>query len=366
MPCSSSSSCSNSSSSSSANSTLSSLDALRGLAAFGVVLFHYLPYYHKMYGHGFAIWPWLDYGLSFGRYGVHLFFILSGFVIFMTLERTSHAGWFGAARALRLLPALWAGILLTVISVHFLGPQDRAVSLSTALANATLMHEYLGLEHVDGAYWSLVIEVTFYGWMALLYFTLKDWHKLRAALWLWVLVSYAGVIWWKQIPDGLDFLVKELLFVKYAPLFIAGMLIYRLYRYGRPAAADASLLALAVCHGLLAYKFPYSLFVLGCFAVFALAVAGRLNWLANGPLLWLGGLSYSLYLVHQNIGYGVISWSYHTGLPGWLGVCLALGIVLLLTCLIHYSIEKPALRQFRPWRARANTTRAVAAPTTYI
>jgi peptidoglycan/LPS O-acetylase OafA/YrhL len=152
---------------------------------------------------------------------------------------------------------LWAGILLTVISVHWLGPQDRAVSLSTALANATLMHEYLGLKHVDGAYWSLVIEVTFYGWMALLYFTLKDWHKLRAALWLWLLVSYAGVMWWKQIPDGLEFLVKDLLFVKYAPLFIGGML-------------------------------------------------------------------------------------------------------------IHYSVEKPALRRFRAWRTRANNARAVTAPTTYI
>ena len=39
------------------------------------------------------------------------------------------------------------------------------------------------------------------------------------------------------------FLVKDLLFVKYAPLFIGGMLIYRIHRYGRPPAADAILLA---------------------------------------------------------------------------------------------------------------------------
>lgn len=347
--------------SSSSSSRLGSLDALRGLAAFGVVLFHYLPYYHEIYGHSFALWPWLDHSLSFGRYGVHLFFILSGFVIFMTLERTAHAGWFGAARAVRLLPALWAGILLTFISVHWLGPQDRAVSLSTALANATLMHEYLGLEHVDGAYWSLVIEVTFYGWMALLFYALRDWSRLRIALWTWMLASYIGVVWWQQIPDNLEFLVKELMFVKYAPLFIGGMLIYRIYRYGRPAVADAALLALAVCHGLVAYKFPYSLFVLGCFAVFSLAVAGRLNGLANTPMLWLGSLSYSLYLVHQNIGYGVITWSYNAGLPGWLGVCLALATVLLLASLIHYSVEKPALRWFRTWRSQASTARTASA-----
>ncbi|MBL1271418.1 MAG: acyltransferase [Oceanospirillales bacterium] len=340
---------------------LGSLDALRGLAALGVVLFHYLPYYDKLFGHSFEIPQLLTDTLLFGRYGVHLFFILSGFVIFMTLERTRNAAWFGLARGVRLLPALWTGIILTFVSVHLLGPESRAVSLETAFLNATLLHEYLGAEHVDGAYWSLVVEVTFYSWMALLFYTLRGWSRLRVAFWVWMLVSYAGVIWWKQIPVSLELLIKDLMFVKYAPLFIGGMLIYRIYRYGRPAAGDALLLTLAVCHGLVAYKFPYSLFVLGCFTVFSLAVAGRLNWLANAPMLWLGSLSYSLYLVHQNIGYGVISWSYNAGLPGWLGICLALGMALFLASAIHYGVEQPALRWFRSWRSRAETARALEA-----
>lgn len=345
----------------SSRARLGSLDALRGLAALAVVLFHYLPYYHQLFGHSFSIQPWLSDALSFGRYGVHLFFILSGFVIFMTLERTRNAAWFGLARGVRLLPALWTGIILTFVSVHLLGPESRAVSLQTALLNTTLLHEYLGAEHVDGAYWSLVIEVTFYAWMALLFYSLRGWSRLRLAFWAWMLVSYAGVIWWKQIPQGLEFVIKDLLFVKYAPLFIGGMLIYRIYRHGRPTFSDAALLALALGHGLLAYKLPYSLFVLGCFTVFALAVAGRLNALANPPLLWLGSLSYSLYLVHQNIGYGVISWSYNTGLPGWLGVCLALAVAMLLAAAIHYGIEQPALRRFRAWRSRTETAQGTLA-----
>lgn len=343
-------------------SRLGSLDALRGLAALGVVLFHYLPYYDTLFGHSLTLPQLLTDALSFGRYGVHLFFILSGFVIFMTLERTRNAAWFGLARGVRLLPALWTGIALTFISVHFLGPESRAVSLETALLNTTLLHEYLGAEHVDGAYWSLVIEATFYVWMALLFYTLRDWKRLRLAFWAWMLISYAGVTGWQRIPDGLEFLIKDLMFVKYAPLFMGGMLIYRIYRYGRPPVADAALLVMAVSHGLLAYKAPYSLFVLGCFAVFSLAVAGRLNWLANPPLLWLGSLSYSLYLVHQNIGYGVITWAYNAGLPGWIGVTLALGVALTLASLIHYNIEQPALRRFRAWRKRAETHQTVGAP----
>jgi len=343
-------------------SRLASLDALRGLAALGVVLFHYLPYYHKLYGHEFALPAMLETTLLFGRYGVHLFFMLSGFVIFMTLERTSNAGWFGLARAFRLLPALWAGIILTFLSVHWLGPENRAVSLQTALMNATLLHEYFGFDHVDGAYWSLVIEIIFYSWMALLFFGFRRWQSLRLVLALWVLISYVGVIGWRQIPESLAFLVKDLLFVKYAPLFIAGMLIYRRHWYRERSLFDAALLVLCIGHSMIAYKAPYNLFVIGCFGIFILAVSGRLNWLANRPMLWLGSLSYSLYLVHQNIGYGVIMWSYRAGLPGWAGIGLALATAITLASLIHYSIEQPTLSWFRNWRRKTEPQPVTTAP----
>ncbi|HLV76471.1 MAG TPA: acyltransferase [Marinobacter sp.] len=333
---------------------LSALDALRGIAALGVVLFHYLPYYDQLYGHSFSTPDFL----AFGRYGVHLFFILSGFVIFMTLERTATAGWFGLARAFRLLPALWAGIVLTSVSVYLMGPDDRVVSPVATLLNLTLLHEYLGQPHVDGAYWSLVIEATFYVWIALLFYGLGNWQRIRPALWCWTLLSYVAVIWWKAIPESLEFAVKELLFTRYAPLFISGMLIYRWHRHGRPGPADLALLVFTVCHCLIAYKAPFNLFVLGCYGVFTLAVAGYLNLLARPALLWLGAISYSLYLVHQNIGYGVISVSYQLGLPGTVGVVMALALVLALASALHYGIEKPALSWFRQWRASRPTATA--------
>lgn len=334
-----------------AQNRLTALDALRGLAALGVVLFHYLPYYDRLYDHSFSSPGFLD----FGRYGVHLFFMLSGFVIFMTLERTRTSGQFALARAFRLLPALWAGIALTYLMVHWLGPEDRMVSIDAALMNLTLLHEYLGYPHVDGAYWSLVIEATFYVWIALLFYGLGDWRRIRTILWAWVLVSYAGVIWWKAIPDALDFLLKDLLFVRYAPLFISGMLIYRAYRDRRLPALDISLLALSIGHCLVAYKAPFSIFVLACYGIFALAVAGYLNVLSRPSLLWLGSISYTLYLVHQNIGYGLIDLTYQAGLPGQLGVMLALAVAIALAAVLHYGIEKPALAYYRQWRANRAT-----------
>lgn len=325
---------------------LQALDALRGIAAVGVMLFHYIPYFDELFGHSFTPWSFLE----FGRYGVHLFFILSGFVIFMTLERTPTAKWFGLARAFRLLPSLWAGIILTSISVHLLGPESRLVSVPDALVNATLLHEYFELPHVDGAYWSLVVEATFYVWMAILFYGLGQGLKLRVALWAWVIGSYVAVIYWKAIPDGLEFLIKDLLFTKYAPLFISGMLLFRWHKHGTPLVADRLLLVVAMAHCLVAYKSPFNFFVVGCYATFIMAVMGYLNFLANRPLLLLGRLSYALYLVHQNIGYGIMQLCYDYGLPGQVGVMLAIAIVVTLAYGIHTCVEQPALRWFRQYR----------------
>lgn len=335
---------------------LHALDALRGIAALAVVLFHYLPYYHTLYGHDFEPWPVLE----FGRYGVHLFFIISGFVIFMTLERTAAPGWFGLARVFRVLPALWVAVPITFVAVHFLGPADRAVTAGDAFLNLTLLHEYLERPHVDGAYWSLVIEATFYAWMALLFYGLGPGRRLLVVLWAWVLLSYVVVIFWQEISDGWAFLLKDLLFARYAPLFIGGMLLYRWYSRGAPARHEALLLALAIGHSLLAYRVPFNLFVLACYGVFALAISGHLDRFICRPLLLLGSFSYSLYLIHQNLGYGVISWGYRQQVPPLVTVGIALAVALALAFAIHRLVERPVLDWFRDNRRGALAKSCVA------
>ena len=290
--------------------------------------------------------------LEFGRYGVHLFFMLSGFVIFMTLERTQHAGKFGLARAFRLLPALWVGIILTFMAVHLLGPPDRTVPLSSALMNFTLLHSYFNHAHVDGAYWSLVIEVTFYVWMALLFYTLKSWQLLRIVLFGWIIISYLAVMNMENLSHTMLFITHELLFVLYAPLFISGILLYNWHKSGSLPAIDVFFLALAMSHALIAYPAPFNIFVLACYGVFVMAISGYLNFIVNTITLWLGSLSYSLYLIHQNIGYGIIDQSYAMGLSGLTGVTMAVVVSFLLATLIHYYVEKPCLTWFRQRRQK--------------
>lgn len=327
------------------------LDALRGLAALFVVLFHYIPYYDALYGHSFTSPDFL----SFGRYGVHLFFILSGFVIFMTLERTQSAAKFALARAVRLLPTLWVSIFITFTVVSLIGPNDRQVDFLTALLNLTLLHSFIDEPHVDGVYWSLVIEATFYVLIALMFYQLKTWQTLRRLFWGWTLLSYFAISAELWLPQATHFVLYELLFTHYAPLFISGILIYRWHTGHTTQISDVILLSLTISHALFAYPSPFNLFVIATYAVFILAVAGYLNSLVNGPMLLLGKLSYALYLVHQNIGYGIIDWSYQQGFHGLFGVALAVCIALLFAAAIHYSVERPALNWYKSHRYRKKT-----------
>ena len=73
---------------------LESVDALRGIAAVAVVLFHFTTRYDQLFIHreplGFSV-PW-------GHLGVNLFFMISGFVIFMTLDKTRRPADFVVSR----------------------------------------------------------------------------------------------------------------------------------------------------------------------------------------------------------------------------------------------------------------------------
>ena len=98
---------------------LNQLDALRGLAAMAVVLFHFSTRFSELYPQA-APQAW---SVPLGYVGVNLFFIISGFVIFMTVERTARPADFVVSRISRLYPAYWVAIILTFCITHDAGLQ---------------------------------------------------------------------------------------------------------------------------------------------------------------------------------------------------------------------------------------------------
>ena len=320
---------------------LPELDALRGLAALAVLVFHYTSRYDNLYGH-----PALVPDFRLGEYGVQLFFMISGFVIFMSLERVRSPLDFIVARASRLYPPYWAAVALTFAVTAVFGLPRLESSGWEALVNLTMVQRLFGVPHVDDVYWTLTVELSFYAlmWLALVTDQLR--HIVRwGVVWLGLMALYAAA---GEFGLALPGAVGNFLLLEHGHLFFAGILFYRLYKGAAPLP---TLLLLGVC---LAMQFvvgpPTSGPVVALFFVlFGLLLKGWLKVLVVPPLLFLGSVSYSLYLLHQNIGYVVMRELYALEgvLPAWfiLGVPFALSLVL--AALFTFYIERPVLRRVR-------------------
>ena len=114
---------------------IAELDVLRGVAAVWVMLFHYTVRWFEQPGPPQS---------PFGEYAVHLFFMISGFVIFMTLRNTRTGADFVVSRFSRLYPAYWAAVLVTASVMTFIPPFAKsAVTFPQVAVNLTMLQQWL-------------------------------------------------------------------------------------------------------------------------------------------------------------------------------------------------------------------------------
>lgn len=319
---------------------LTELDCLRGAAALLVCVFHYTERYDQLYDHQLENL----YLFEIGHTGVYLFFILSGFVISLTLNRTKSAYDFIVSRVSRLYPAYWAAILITFTSYQFYYLEDREVSFSEALVNLTMLQRWLNVPNVDGVYWTLSVELMFYGIMLLIFLSnqLKNLTKICAA-WIGFIIVSCMVSHHKGWEFGAD--IDYILLMRHGNLFIAGIMFYKLWESKKILYLGILLACLVPEYFLRKEVLPI---VLAYFGVFFLFVQGGLRWLSFKPFVYLGAISYGFYLVHQNIGYIVIQTLYESGLATpWSVVLVPMLLSIAFASLIYYAVEQPSLKGIR-------------------
>ncbi|GAA2276960.1 hypothetical protein GCM10010234_11160 [Streptomyces hawaiiensis] len=167
---------------------LGRLDALRGLAALVVVFDHsshtFMP--------GFRAELMPQFNTS--RYGIMVFFLVSGYIIPASLERRGCVRTFWIGRVFRVYP-LWAVVVAVLLAVDVLGLAEvRDVgsqsALTVAVAHVTMLQELLGTPNVLLVLWTLSYEMCFYLLVVAL-FTVRL-HRRSAAVAV-VLAALAGV-----------------------------------------------------------------------------------------------------------------------------------------------------------------------------
>ena len=251
---------------------LSTLDAVRALAALGIVLFHYRAV--RTPGDpaiaGLQAWPALDSLIAHAYLGVDVFFALSGFLLVQPWVRPAPGGtpapdWrrFYARRARRIVPAYYLQLvfLFAVAAPLLLGPAFLAAHAGSVaynvVAHVTFLHYTTPLSAgsfgLNGALWTMTLEAEFYlllPWIARPFARHPArWTLAAIALtvaWRWLahhdldpLVAWLlalGAEW--SVPEAA---VRELVATQlpgYAAQFAVGMALGTLWARGRACATE--------------------------------------------------------------------------------------------------------------------------------
>lgn len=348
---------------------LDALDGLRAVAALYVLLYHYTFCWTPAgrcdnliaYGDKLAFIPFI----SVGFLGVQLFFVISGFVIFMTLERCGSIYEFLVRRAVRLWPPIFVFATFTFIFTHLIGPARLQVGffeylLSMLLLPPTHIGKIFGFNWswVDYVYWTLFVELRFYIFAGVVYFWdrarfLQNWLVFEVSL---IIVAALGAV----AGSGAILRVTDLLIEPHIAFFSIGVAAYHAFT-SRDGPWVRALLAVGLAHGALIVAGMIGpstrqnvelVLVSSAIAAFAILYGWRffrfsaLEW---EPLVYTGRISYGIYLVHQNLGLSLLSlpffgWGYGLSV---LGVAFCAGLAMLLAHLSFKYVEAPSQRYFR-------------------
>jgi peptidoglycan/LPS O-acetylase OafA/YrhL len=304
------------------------LDGLRGIAIMLVVLSHY-------WGLGWT--DILPFGDKFGSIrvvrqgwaGVELFFLISGFVILITIERCKTVVQFLYRRWLRLFPAMLVATVLTLVFNWTIQPVPQFASSpwfdalpGLTFIPASFYHMVFDVEidSLHRSFWSLYTEVSFYILFGVSFFIL-GWKRATLVIALVGLIVLFGsqILIASGITGSALRIVEPFnwLGIKFFLWFASGILFAK-----ARTLADDRIFALACVVGFaaailispnampLSWDDSYAMIAMLVLFAAAQRVGVVQNLLQWRPLLFLGTISYPLYLIHETVGLGLIVWTY--------------------------------------------------------
>jgi peptidoglycan/LPS O-acetylase OafA/YrhL len=330
-------------------------DGIRGLAALSVMVFHLAdrPSYE------FINNSWsFPFSFPLGAYGVETFFMLSGFVIFLSLENQKSIISFCKSRFIRLFPIFWVCVFLStaLILVFHLNVK---ISVPILLANLTMIQrQFVGVSsNIEGSYWTLECELWFYVIVSLIYFKIGKKYVIYAYVFLatvGLIVHSFGIIHqadnWHWLMRSIFMRFYGILNIKFANLFLAGISLY-LYRESKQKLYCFTFIFAILC----SFAYTSGLIVSSIASGLTVSSIGLLLWFSNLPLLrsilcnrillFLGGISYPLYLIHMNLGRLIVATVSNSTYSTSLGLFAGITCIIVASTFLTFKVDIP-LRKY--------------------
>jgi peptidoglycan/LPS O-acetylase OafA/YrhL len=341
-------------------SRLTYVDGLRGLAIALVILRHY---YQHAYEYGLPRWADV---FSFGGVGVHLFLLLSGLCIGYRYvgpkAKAFQFGDFWKRRLQRLLPAYYV-VMLFCLFFQFHG--TSTAFLTQLLTHALMIHN-LNPQTVlalNMPFWSLALEAQLYLLFPLFLRMQQRWGGL-AMLCIVLLAqlfyrslfigmnsrevgSWAFVLPWGVLGRMFEFALGMMVAVRLQEGKLPSPRTTKLLYVAMPLLLGTAYFSgsrLDILHPLTDLCWSLSFLCLLLLATVNKSLVQR--FFAWKPLVFLGQMSYSVYLTHE-IFMGYLFHYWRTSLPPPIYLLIpVVGIVLAASYIFYRLIEKPAIDFF--------------------
>lgn len=348
------------------------VDAARGWAILGVIAVHASQWTPNLSAVCLSV-------LGCGQYGVQLFFVASAFTLALTWEQRSSAAPsskldFWIRRLFRVGPMYWAGILLYLGMAMVLskGAWPEGWALEKIVLHGLLAHGWspVLINDVVPGGWSIGVEVSFY---LLFPFAIPMVRTLKRTF-----IAVIATIGFSLAANGLGGLVLEGAWrteilnntfwywwlPSQLPVFALGLLAYRLWPIELSESSWFSKALTALAFAIFAgvgysmtkaagsAHFAAWLFGAAAAAFLLLLASGTAGWLTARPIMWVGRISYSLYILHAAAGALFILWALPrllplAQLPGSVNfVCVMivlLAVTIPLAWVAHQLLEKPGI-----------------------
>ena len=289
----------------------------------------------------------------YGHFGVGLFFLISGFVISISLKSLS-PGVFLVRRFFRIYPVYWFSMLVSVLmyficSWYWNTPLPGNISLGYLLKAMPLVHSAAGIPSIDFVNWSLAVELKFYVLFALFY-ALAGNHSSALKYCAVFSVASCGLVYLVvthfAAQSKVYMIVADLQYI----LFIfVGCVFYSMLKKSASMMANAIyLLIFWLAFYFVNVQFENKLLpekVISytyALVVFSVCYLARDFFKKNRVLDFLADISYPLYLVHSMIGYTLMSILMDQRYSFWVASNVSLLCSIVVSALIHKYVELPS------------------------
>lgn len=323
-----------------AEKRLSELDTLRGIAALLVCLLHF----------GFC---------NFGITGLDLFFMISGFVIFMSISNSKSLKSFWIARFIRLFPIYILSIFIALFFCRIcIVPSP--ISWNFVAGNLVMLQPVFKTTYFSIVYWTLYIEMMFYLFISVIW-VIKMFKNMEWVLLIFLLLSLclhsSYLLINSKSIERIYILTRGYLpLVSYFHIFASGIVFYLIYSKGLKLI---HVLLLSLCLFLTCITHNISgnamyfigwpvrlLIVAGFYLAFFLIINHKARLLSSPYLTVTGAISYALYLEHSTFGIWVKEF-----FSGKIGLVFSsiIGIIasLILAFLITYFYDLPIRQRLK-------------------